>query len=137
MCCWPFMTRRPGATCPEVMLPAVGQGAIGVEIRADDAAIATLVAAIDHERSTLCVTAERALLSRLGGTCHTPIAALAELDAAGTTGRARALVAAPDGTDIQRVEGTGPRADAGALGEDLGVELRVRARHILDALEPG
>ena len=60
------------------MLPAVGQGAIGVECRADDGAAVGLLAAIDHLESHACVRAERALLAALDGSCHTPIAGLAD-----------------------------------------------------------
>jgi len=67
-----------GVTIPvETMLPAASQGAIGVECRADDARTRTLLAAIGHGPTFRCVMAERALLLALGGSCHSPIAALA------------------------------------------------------------
>jgi hydroxymethylbilane synthase len=68
-----------GAPIPtDEMLPAPAQGAIGIEIRTDDAVLRPLVAAIDHAPTHACILAERALLAALGGTCHSPIAALAD-----------------------------------------------------------
>jgi len=64
---------------PQVWLPAPGQGCIAIECRADDAATAGLLAAIDHAPSHAALKAERALLAALGGNCHSPIAALTEL----------------------------------------------------------
>jgi hydroxymethylbilane synthase len=110
---------------PEEMLPAVGQGAIGVECRADDAASLSLVAAIEHPASADCVRAERALLAALDGSCHTPIAGHAEI-AAGRL-HLRALVARPDGSECLRTERTGVPGDAHRLGQDAGAELRARA----------
>jgi hydroxymethylbilane synthase len=110
---------------PGEMLPAVGQGALAVECRADDAATLAMLAAIDHPASSACVRAERALLAALDGSCHTPIAGYAEI----TAGRLHlcALIARPDGSACLRAERVGP-ADAGeALGRDVGLELRARA----------
>src|SRR5262249_42015431 len=80
---------------PEEMLPAVAQGAIGVEIRADDHRAATLLAAIDDAPTELAVGAERGCLARLDGSCRTPIAALAEIEPDGAL-RLRSLIALPD-----------------------------------------
>jgi hydroxymethylbilane synthase len=110
---------------PEEMLPAVGQGAIGIECRASDAAVLALLAAIDHPASSACVRAERALLAALDGSCHTPIAGHAEI-AAGRL-HLRALVARPDGSECLRAERAGPPRDAERLGQDAGAELRARA----------
>jgi hydroxymethylbilane synthase len=110
---------------PEEMLPAVGQGALGVECRADDAISLTLLAPIDHPASAACVRTERALLATLDGSCHTPIAGYAEI----ASGRLhlRALIARPDGSECLRAERVGA-ADAGAaLGQEVGLELRARA----------
>jgi hydroxymethylbilane synthase len=109
----------------EEMLPAVGQGAVGVESRADDAVVLALLAAIDHPSSSACVRAERALLAALDGSCHTPIAGRAEI-AAGRL-HLRALVARTDGSECLRTERTGLPDDAERLGEDAGAELRARA----------
>lgn len=108
---------------PEEMLPAVAQGAIGVEVRADDARLRDRLAAIDHRPTSLRVAAERAVLDVLDGSCRTPIGCLAEIDGAGTM-VLRALVAMPDGREIWRVERRGAAADGEAMGRDAGAELR-------------
>jgi hydroxymethylbilane synthase len=113
------------ALSAEEMLPAVGQGAIGIECRADDAATLALLAAIDHPASHACVRAERALLGALDGSCHTPIGGLAEI-ARGRL-RLRALIARPDGSVCLRTERIGAIDDAEALGRDAGEERRARA----------
>jgi hydroxymethylbilane synthase len=114
----------------EEMLPAVGQGAIGVTCRADDEDCRALLAGIDDAQSHVCVAAERAMLAVLDGSCRTPIAGLAEIDAAGRL-RLRGLVARPDGSAVLTGERqgdiTGGIADARRLGADLGLELRRRA----------
>ena len=109
----------------EEMLPAVGQGAIGIECRADDQASLALLAAIDHAPSSACVRAERALLAALDGSCHTPIAGYAEMSDEGL--HLRALIARPDGSACLRTARTGSPRDAEALGRDAGEELRKRA----------
>ncbi|HXY98897.1 MAG TPA: hydroxymethylbilane synthase [Stellaceae bacterium] len=110
----------------EEMLPAAAQGAIGVEIRADDAAARALAAAIDDAPTAARVTAERAVLAALGGSCRTPIAALAEIGADGAL-RLRAMILRPDGSERLLAERSGPAAAAVALGQDAGGELRRRA----------
>ena len=65
---------------PDTMLPAVAQGAVGIECRSNDAATAALLVAINHHPTHVCVAAERALLAALGGGCHSPVGVLAELD---------------------------------------------------------
>ncbi len=112
---------------PEEMLPAVAQGAIGVEIRGDDARARALLAPLDERPSALRVAAERACLEVLDGSCRTPIAALAEVSGSGETMRLRALVCMPDGTRAHRAERRGPLAQAAALGRDAGEELRAAA----------
>jgi hydroxymethylbilane synthase len=73
-----------GATIPvEAMLPAPAQGAVGIECRAEDASARALLAAINHADTFACVMAERALLLGLGGTCHSPVAALARVEGNG------------------------------------------------------
>jgi hydroxymethylbilane synthase len=112
------------ALAPEEMLPAVGQGAIGVECRTGDE-IARALAAIDHAPTSVCVRAERALLAALDGSCHTPIAGLAEISEG--TLLLRALVAHPDGSRCLTTERRGDPASGEALGRDAGEELRARA----------
>jgi hydroxymethylbilane synthase len=110
----------------EEMLPAVGQGAICIEVRADDAELRQLLAPLDDRATALCVTAERACLAELDGSCHTPIAALAELEA-GESLRLRALIALPDGSAVHRDERRGAARDAEALGRAAGRALKARA----------
>jgi hydroxymethylbilane synthase len=110
---------------PEEMLPAVGQGAIGIECRADDEASLALLAAIDHAASSACMRAERALLAALDGSCHTPIAGYADMFDEGL--HLRALIARPDGSACLRTGRTGAPENAETLGRDAGEELRKRA----------
>ena len=109
---------------PEEMLPAVAQGAIGIECRADDAPLLALLAKINDEPTMVRIGAERAFLGALDGSCRTPIAALAELS--GSTLRLRGLVASPDGAAVDRIEAAGEAADCLALGAGTGNELRGR-----------
>ncbi len=112
---------------PEEMLPAVGQGAIGIACRGGDSAVEDMLAPLDHAETAARVTAERAMLEVLDGSCRTPIAGLAEIvEGEGTLGL-RGLVARPDGTRVVEAVRTGAIADAEALGRDLGLELRRRA----------
>jgi hydroxymethylbilane synthase len=113
------------ALSPEDMLPAVCQGAIGIECRADDAATRALLAAIDHAPTARRIAAERALLAGLDGSCRTPIAALAEPADGGIW--FRALIARPDGGGMVETERFGSETDAEALGRDAAAELRGRA----------
>jgi hydroxymethylbilane synthase len=112
---------------PEEMLPAVAQGAVGLETRADDERTDGWLRALDHGATATRVAAERACLEVLDGSCRTPIAALAELDAAGGELWLRALVAMPDGSRAHRAERRGPAGEAEALGRDAGAELRAAA----------
>ena len=109
---------------PEEMLPAVAQGAIGIECRADDAPVLDLLARINHAPTLTSITAERAFLGALDGSCRTPIAALAELS--GPSLRLRGLVASPDGSAVDRIETAGAAADSAALGAAAGRDLRSR-----------
>ena len=109
---------------PEQMLPAVGQGAIGVERRRDDSTVGDLLAAIHCRDTGVALAAERALLAALDGSCRTPIGGLARLT--GDRLALDALVAEPDGSRIERTRREGPPTDADALGADAGRELRAR-----------
>ena len=106
-------------------LPAVAQGAIGIEIRADDAATRALVAAIDDADTATAVAAERAFLAVLDGSCRTPIAGHARLSD-GTLGF-RGMIAKTDGSEAVTVARQGAPADAAALGADAGRDLKGRA----------
>ena len=110
---------------PEDMLPAVCQGVIGIECRIGDDATRALLEPIDDVTTARRVAAERALLSGLGGSCRTPIAALAEVVDDGI--RFRALIARPDGGGMVETERFGSKADAEAMGKDAADELRRRA----------
>ena len=104
------------------MLPAVGQGALAIETRADDDALRELLLPLNDAASAACVSAERAMLAALDGSCRTPIAGLAEL--AGGELRLRALLLAPDGSAERRAEGSASIAEALTLGRDIGEQLR-------------
>ncbi|MGD9537666.1 MAG: hydroxymethylbilane synthase [Alphaproteobacteria bacterium] len=111
---------------PEEMLPAVAQGAIGVEARRGDERAASYVAPLNHAESLTRVTAERALLLALEGDCRTPIAALAELQTDGRL-RLRALIATPDGRAAHRADETALASNAERLGREVGAALKARA----------
>ncbi len=109
----------------EEFLPAVGQGAIGIQTRADDSRTRALVAAIDDPDTATALAAERAFLAVLYGTCRTPIAGYAQVSCG--TLRFRGLIAKIDGSETLEVSREGRRADAAALGADAGHELKGRA----------
>ncbi|MFG1478873.1 hydroxymethylbilane synthase [Xanthobacter sp. V4C-4] len=103
-------------------LPAVGQGAVAIESRIDDAATTAAIAAIACRDTGIAVTAERAFLAALDGSCRTPIAALATVQ--GDTVRFAGLVLALDGADAAETEDNAPVAQAAALGARCGARLR-------------
>ncbi len=113
------------AIAPEVMLPAVAQGAIGIERRLGDARMTWMLDAIHHRDTGLRLTAERSFLARLDGSCETPIAGLATLDAGGLWLRGEIL--RPDGSKCVAGELRGTQADGVALGTALADELLGRA----------
>ena len=104
----------------EVMLPCVGQAAIGIEIRADDERIAKLCERLNHYNTFQCVTAERAFLHGMGGGCLSPVAAYAEV--VGEQLRLRAVSYRDD--KVRRGEGHRSLKQASELGEQLAAELR-------------
>ncbi|HYN86661.1 MAG TPA: hydroxymethylbilane synthase [Pyrinomonadaceae bacterium] len=108
----------------EEMLPAVGQGALGVETRGDDAETNALVSALDHAATRAAVTAERSLLRALGGGCQLPIAAHAVV--LGGALRLTALVAAPSGESVVGDSIEGHPSEAEALGVRLSEILTAR-----------
>ena len=107
---------------PEVMLPAVGQGALALECRAGDLALQQLLAPLNDPASAACVAAERAMLAALDGSCRTPIAGLATIT--GDRLGLDALLLAPDGSAERRDHVAGAPGDAVALGDGLGARLR-------------
>jgi hydroxymethylbilane synthase len=106
-------------------VPAVGQGAIGIETRDDDRKTRTLVAAINDADTATALATERAFLAVLDGSCRTPIGGHARVD--GDTIRFRGLIAKTDGSAVLDVMREGRRADAAKLGADAGHDLKARA----------
>ena len=110
---------------PAEMLPAVAQGAIGIERRAADTRAAALLAAIHHPDTGIRLAAERAYLKALDGSCETPIAGLALIEPGGLWLRGEIL--RPDGSEVIAAEARAPLADAAAMGHDLGHRLLAQA----------
>lgn len=106
---------------PDDMLPAVAQGAIGIERRADDSATAALLAAIHHRDTADQLHAERAFLKQLDGSCETPIAGLATIS--GGTLTLRGEILRPDGGQVICAARQGPIAEGAAMGMDLADDL--------------
>jgi hydroxymethylbilane synthase len=125
--------RAAGPVSVEDMLPAVAQGAIGVEIRADDTAMAALLAPLNHQPTALAVAAERAFLAKLEGSCRMPIAALGELTsgpAAAPSGEParmrfafRGMILSPDGSQCFQARREGRPEEALRLAEDAADEV--------------
>jgi hydroxymethylbilane synthase len=121
---------------PEQSLPAVGQGAVGIECRLNDVQTQALLAPLNDIDTATRVSAERAMNTRLEGGCQVPIGSYSELN--GDEIWLRALVGKPDGTLIIRGERRGPRAKAADLGVSLAEELLERgAREILEDVYQG
>ncbi len=110
---------------PEDMLPAVAQGAIGIERRTDDTRMELMLAKIHDTDTGIRLAAERAFLAELDGSCETPIAALAELD--GGTLRLRGEILRPDGSTSHAGEISGKAFDGPQLGRQLAQELKEKA----------
>jgi hydroxymethylbilane synthase len=110
---------------PETLLPAVAQGAIGIEIRSDDGPIRRLVAAIDDPKTALEVATERAFLGRLEGSCRTPIAGLARFAGGRLTFRGEVL--SPEGRTAHAIAVDGSPERALVMAEDAAAELLHRA----------
>jgi hydroxymethylbilane synthase len=106
-------------------LPAVGQGAITIEAREDDARARALLAQIDHADTSVALACERAFLAVLDGSCRTPIAGHAVLN--GDAISFRGMILRPDGSEAYETSRTGRRSDAVGLGADAGAELKRRA----------
>jgi len=118
----------------EDFLPAPAQGAIGIEVRANDRRIRALAQAIDHEETHRAVETERRLLAGLGGTCRSAVAALATLE--GDTIRLRAEILSPDGFEVQACDTHFPAGDS-AAPLDLARQLLDRASLSLRELFAG
>lgn len=107
------------------LLPAIAQGAIGIETRAEENDIAALLAPLNHQPTALAVTAERAFLAKLDGSCRTPIAGLAELDGERLT--FRGMILTPDGKEAHAAMRWGRPEAAIRLAEEAADELLARA----------
>jgi hydroxymethylbilane synthase len=105
------------------MLPAVAQGAIGITCRAGDQKMLEFLAPLNHAATKTCVDCERAFLAKLDGSCRTPIAGQATIDASGVL-HFRGLVAKPDGSLVYEVKRTGKEEDGLVIGTAAGEELR-------------
>lgn len=106
---------------PEQSLPAVGQGALGIEIRADREDVLALLAPLNDAETAACVTAERAMSRALGGSCQVPLGGYAELQGGMLT--LRAFVAEPDGSVVYAAQAQAPVAEAEQLGQQLAAQL--------------
>ncbi len=112
------------ALSPDEFVPAVGQGALGLEARADDAAACAALRVLDHPASAAAIRAERAFLVAVGGDCQTPLAAHARV--AGDALTLRAIVSEIDGSGALEDTIAGTVGDAAALGERLAATLLAR-----------
>ena len=121
--------RIGAAISAEEMVPAVGQGAIAIETRADDAFTIEITSALNHEQTRLCCLAERAFLRSLGGGCQFPIAAHAIIDE--ETLKLDGLVSTPDGAKMLREQLSGSPDDAEAIGSSLAAQLIERGANSL------
>ena len=129
-----FDKRISAAIEPGEMLPAVGQGSLGIETRSDDAETNALVVRLDDSQTRAAVLAERALLRALGGGCQVPIAAHATVE--GGRLSLDGLVATLDGTQVLRDRFEGNAADAARVGEELAARLLERGAGSLLADTP-
>lgn len=111
---------------PEVMLPAIGQGALGIECRDGDEPTIEALTPLRDQETWVCVTAERAVMAAVEGSCHTPVAAFALREIGGLW--LRAMLAEPDGSRLRtgerRIAWPSDLAEAERAGRDLGHELR-------------
>jgi hydroxymethylbilane synthase len=111
---------------PEVSLPAIGQGALGIECRSDDEATRAVLVRLADPETSLCVAAERAVMAAVDGSCRLPVAAHAVRE--GSLLFLRGMLADPDGSNVRRGERRaafpGSAREAELLGSDLGAELR-------------
>jgi hydroxymethylbilane synthase len=109
---------------PEVMLPCVGQGAVGIEVRAEDERTAAVCERLNHLDTRQCVIAERAFLAAMGGGCQSPVAAYAEVEGPRLRMRALSFTAGP----MRRAEAKRPIAEAAELGRQLAEVLKTPAQ---------
>ncbi|HSS65852.1 MAG TPA: hydroxymethylbilane synthase [Gammaproteobacteria bacterium] len=121
---------------PDRFVPAIGQGAIGIELRRGDAAAEALISPLNDRDSSICVRAERAMNEALGGGCQVPIAGHAKLR--DNTLSLIGVVSSIDGTELIRVSDSAPDSDPESLGRRVADTLISRgAKRILDAVYAG
>ena len=117
----------------EILLPAMGQGALGIETRLDDTKTYDFISTLNHKQTNYAVTAERALVGRLDGGCQVPIGAYAKIE--NNLISLKGLVASLDGETIYTSENAGPVDDAINIGQELGSRLlKMGANEILEKL---
>ena len=117
----------------DILLPAMGQGALGIETRLDDTKIYDFISTLNHEQTHYAVSAERSLVGRLDGGCQVPIGAYARIEKGLIT--LKGLVASLDGEVIYKLENVGPVDDAINIGQELGSKLlKMGANEILEKL---
>ena len=116
-------SRASSILSTDIMLPAAAQGAIGIAIRKQDVELRNTLQAINVGETFVCVQAERALLRKLDGSCHTPIGALAVLYGKGQM-TLEAMAAKPDGSSVTRMNIQGKVEDAEQLGTELGTRMK-------------
>ena len=117
----------------DILLPAMGQGALGIETRLDDTMIYDFISTLNHEQTHYAVSAERSLVGRLDGGCQVPIGAYARVEKGLIT--LKGLVASLDGEVIYKLENGGPVDDAINIGQELGAQLlKMGANEILEKL---
>jgi hydroxymethylbilane synthase len=105
----------------EILMPAVGQGALGIEVREDDKDVIEIVRYLDDEPSRITIEAERTFLKGMGGGCQVPIGANGEL--IGERLRLEGIVSSPDGKRVLRSSVIGDKKDCKVIGERLALEL--------------
>ena len=117
----------------DILLPAMGQGALGIETRLDDTKIYDFISTLNHEQTHYAVSAERSMVGRLDGGCQVPIGAYARVEKGLIT--LKGLVASLDGEIIYKLENVGPVDDAINIGQELGSKLlKMGANEILEKL---
>ncbi len=116
-----FQTRITAFLSTEQSLPAIGQGAVGIECRRNDPRVEHLLAPLRHAETTVCVRAERAMNQRLNGGCQVPVAGFAELQDGAL--RMRGLIGFPDGSAMYTCEQHGCAVDPDALGVAIAENL--------------
>ncbi|WP_244155335.1 hydroxymethylbilane synthase [Dissulfuribacter thermophilus] len=121
---------------PEVLLPAIGQGALGIEFRSEDHETRRILSSLSHEETTIRVRAERAFLARLEGGCQVPIGAYATIE--GNELTLEGLIGDEDGKKILRMKKMGSVDDPEFIGDELGKEmLDAGGKEILEAVYEG